>query len=63
MNRPTSSRERCQLAEQIFQDLRLGNAELLEGWDGDELQDLRALLTDEEFERLLDAWPEEERAS
>ena len=48
---------------QIFEDRDWGNVELLEGWDGKELDELRSILSDEEFETLLDELAEtEERA-
>jgi hypothetical protein len=47
-------RERIDRARRIFEEDGWGNVELLEGWDGEDLEELRPLLTDEEFQALLD---------
>lgn len=46
--------------EAFFVEQGFGNVELLEGWDGEDLDDLRDLLTDEEFERLIDRFGDDE---
>ena len=38
----------------IFQDQEWGNLELLDAWDGDDLTELRDLLSRDEFETLQD---------
>lgn len=65
MNGSTKRKLRLQEVKQIFEECGFGNAELLEGWDGDELAELADLLTEEEFQTLLDklAEPDGERVS
>ena len=46
--------DRIESVRRIFEDQGFGNLELLEGWEGDELEELRELLTEQEFETLLD---------
>lgn len=46
--------ERVLEVRRIFEDLGFGNIELLEGWNGDDLEELTDFLTEEEFESLLD---------
>jgi len=38
----------------IFEEQDWGNLELLDGWDGDDLDELHSLLDEEEFQTLLD---------
>ena len=42
--------ERIHTVRAIFEEEGFGNVELLEGWDGEDTQELFALLTDEEFQ-------------
>jgi len=44
----------------IFADEGWGNLELLDGWDGEDLEEIRALLRDDEFQTLLDALQDDE---
>ena len=46
--------DRIQVVRSIFQEHDFGNVELLEGWDGNDLEELCDLLTEEEFQTLLD---------
>lgn len=56
MNEPTKTRNEPRLLQvrRIFEESGFGNIELLDEWDGHELEDLRDLLSDEEFQQLLD---------
>jgi len=40
--------------QRIFQEQGFGNAELLEGWDGEGLDYLRDILSEDELQILLD---------
>ncbi len=48
------ARERRDHVLRIFEDEGWGNLELLDGWDGDELDELKDILDPEEFQTLLD---------
>ena len=54
MQNVRSHRDRIQEIRRIFEEEGFGNVELLEDWDGERLDDLASLLTDEEFEMLQD---------
>lgn len=45
--------ERRRQVLRIFQEQEWGNVELLDGWDGVDLGELRPLLDEDDFERLL----------
>mgnify|MGYP001305615645 CR=1 FL=1 len=38
----------------VFEQERWGSMELLDGWDGEELDELKTILDEEEFQTLLD---------
>lgn len=46
--------DRLEEVRRIFEDEGFANAALLEQWDGDDLEELRELLSDEEMQTLLD---------
>lgn len=54
MNGRTKHSERIQEVERIFEEYGFANADVLEGWDGEDLGDLAAVLTEEEYQTLLD---------
>ena len=54
MTRETNEMDRIHEVKRIFEEQGFGNAELLEGWDGQNLDDLMELVTEEEFQTLLD---------
>jgi len=65
MNEPKADEraERAREIRRIFEDQGF-ELELLERWDGDDVEQLREVLTPEEFETLLDELQgSEERAS
>lgn len=45
--------ERRRQVVRIFQEQEWGNVELLDGWDGVDLGELRPLLDEDDYERLL----------
>lgn len=47
-------KDRLEEVRRIFEDEGFANAALLEQWDGDDLEELRELLSDEEMQTLLD---------
>lgn len=53
-------KQRRQEVLRIFEQERWGNLELLDGWDGDELDELKTLLDEEEFQTLLDRLREQD---
>jgi hypothetical protein len=53
MNIPTKHRRRDRVL-QIFENQEWGNLELLDGWDGEDLEELRTILDEEEYQILLD---------
>lgn len=48
-----SAHERRRQILRIFQEQEWGNVELLDGWDGVDLDELRPLLDEDDFERLM----------
>ena len=54
MQGSTRESERIHEVRRIFQEYGFGNAELLEGWDGVDPDQLADLLSEEEFQTLLD---------
>ena len=54
MNKSTKSSERIREVRRIFEEHGIGNLEILEGWNGEELEELAPGLTEEEFQTLLD---------
>ena len=60
MNEIKEHAERVREVRRIFEHHGFGNVELLEGWDGVDLQSLMDLLTEEEFQTLLDELEEQE---
>jgi hypothetical protein len=52
--------ERRRKVLRIFEAEDWGNLELLDGWDGEDLDDLRAILDEEEFQTLLDRLQDQE---
>jgi hypothetical protein len=64
MNHFTRRPDRVREVRRIFEEQGFGNGELLDGWDGVDLAELVDLLTEEEYQTLLDELePEEERVS
>ena len=55
MKANTLRSQRIPEVRKIFEEHGFGNVELLEGWDGEELGELEDLLSEEEFQTLLDA--------
>lgn len=49
-----NGKERVHEVRRIFAEYGIGSIELLEGWDGEELEELADVLTEEEFQTLLD---------
>lgn len=47
-------RERRRRVLRIFDQESWGNLELLDGWEGEDLEELRPILSEEEFQTLLD---------
>jgi hypothetical protein len=47
-------RQRRREVLRIFGEESWGNLELVDGWDGEDLEELKSLLDDEEFQILLD---------
>ena len=45
--------ERRRQVIRLFQQMEWGNVELLDGWDGLDLAELRTLLDEDDYERLL----------
>ena len=45
--------ERRRRVIRIFQDMEWGNVELLDGWDGEDLAELRFILDEDDYERLV----------
>ena len=54
MRGDTNELDRIQEVKRIFEEQGFGNAELLEGWDGADLNELLDLVSEEEFQVLLD---------
>lgn len=54
MTRKTDELDRIREVRRIFEEQGFGNAEMLEGWDGDDLDELADLLSEDEFQTLLD---------
>jgi hypothetical protein len=54
MKTSTKHSDRIREVRRIFEEYGFGNVELLEGWDGDQLEDLADFLTAEEFQTLID---------
>jgi hypothetical protein len=46
--------QRRRTVREFFEREGWGNVELLDGWDGEDLEELRTVLDDEEFQTLLD---------
>ena len=46
--------ERRRTVMRIFEEEGWGSLELVDGWDGEELEELRPILSDQEFQTLLD---------
>ena len=47
-------RQRRREVLRIFDEESWGNLELLDGWDGEDLDELKSILDEEEFQVLLD---------
>jgi len=54
MNVGTTRSERIREVRRIFEEYGFGNLELLEGWDGDQLEQLAGFLSEVEFQTLID---------
>ena len=54
MQDAVKKRERVHEVRRIFEEYGFGNAELLEGWDGGDPAQLADLLSEAEFQQLLD---------
>ena len=52
--------DRVKEVRRIFEEFGFGNADLLEAWDGDRLDDLADALSEDEFQTLLDNLQEAE---
>ena len=50
----TDSRQQRQRVLRIFQEEDWGNLELVDEWDGEDVDELKTILSDEEFQTLLD---------
>lgn len=50
----TDPRERRRHVLRIFDEQSWGNLELLDAWDGEDVDELKNILTEEEFQTLLD---------
>ncbi len=60
MNERAQQAGRAVRVRKIFEDHDFGNAELLAAWDGGNLQEVAAFLTEAEFQTLLDELEDEE---
>lgn len=47
------AQERRRQVIRLFQQMEWGNVELLDGWDGQDLAELRLLLDEDDYERLM----------
>jgi hypothetical protein len=56
----TRALERRRQVIRIFEDQDWGNLELLDGWDGENLDELRDLLDEDEFQTLVDQLEEDD---
>jgi len=54
MNGSTAQEKRIDEVRRIFGEYGFGNFELLERWEGDDLRELAGILTEEEYQTLLD---------
>ena len=54
MHEKIDPRERRRRVLRIFDEESWGNLELVDGWDGDDLDELKTVLGEEEFQVLLD---------
>ena len=54
MKRHAKHTERIETVRRIFEEHDFGNVELLESWEGVDLDELADNLTEEEFQILLD---------
>jgi len=63
MNETAKHAERIHEVRRLFEHHGFGNAELLEGWDGIDLKQLTDLLTEEEYQTLLDSLEEQAEPS
>jgi hypothetical protein len=61
MQTESEPRRRRRAVLRIFREEDWGNLELLDEWDGENLDELKTLLDDEEFQKLLDRLQEDER--
>lgn len=64
MRRTPEQEDRMREVRRIFEEQGFRNLELLEEWDGHELDDLSDFLTEEEYQTLLDEladWDESRR--
>jgi hypothetical protein len=52
--------ERRRRVQRIFEQEDWGNLELLDGWDGEDLEELKSILNEQEFETLLDRLRDQE---
>jgi uncharacterized protein (DUF2267 family) len=63
VNRKRTIEDRRERIERIFNDMGWEDIERLDEWDGDDIEALRELLSEEEFDTLLDELPEEDLPS
>lgn len=61
MQTESEPRRRRRAVLRIFREEDWGNLELLDEWDGENLDELKTLLDDEEFQKLLDRLQEDDR--
>ena len=55
----TAQKTRVDEVRRIFEEYDFGNFELLERWEGDDLRELAEILTEEEYQTLLDELQEQ----
>lgn len=60
MDTESKPRQRRHAVLRIFREEDWGNLELLDAWDGENLDELKTLLDDEEFQKLLDRLQEDD---
>lgn len=60
MTNDVKKRTRRRSVLELFEREGWGNLELLDGWDGEDLEELRGLLDEEEFQTLLDHLEQED---
>ena len=54
MQPKANAQQRIADVRRVFEEYGMGSPEMLEAWEGDDLSELAAHLTEEEFQTLLD---------